>query len=50
MISWDMVGLDLSGWSLVHLVHGMQQVRHLCEWFLATGGMPVSTVLFWLQV
>jgi hypothetical protein len=25
--------LDLSGLSLVGLVHGMQQVRSLCAWF-----------------
>jgi hypothetical protein len=48
------VGLDLSGLSLISLVHGMQQVRNLCAWFgyrwdvcerwilLATGVTPVS--------
>jgi hypothetical protein len=47
-----MVGLDMSGLSLVGLVRGMQQVRSLCAWFfvLATGGMPMSVVRFWLQV
>jgi hypothetical protein len=33
-ISWDMVGLDLLGLSLVSLAHGMQRVRSLCAWFL----------------
>jgi hypothetical protein len=28
-----MVGLELSGLSLVGLVRGMQQVRSLCAWF-----------------
>jgi hypothetical protein len=49
-----LVGLDLSGLSLVSLVHGMKQVRSLCAWFgyrwdacehwlvLATGVTPVS--------
>jgi hypothetical protein len=32
MISW--VGLDLLGLSLVGLIHGMQQVRSLCAWFV----------------
>jgi hypothetical protein len=46
-----LVGLDLSGLSLVSLVHGMQQVRRLCACFgLATGGMPMSVGHFWLQV
>jgi hypothetical protein len=42
--------LNMSGLSLVGLVCGMQQVRRLCAWFLATGGMPMSVVKFWLQV
>jgi hypothetical protein len=50
MISWDMVGLDLSGLSLVSLIRDMQQVRRLCAWFSTTGGMPVSVDQFWLQV
>jgi hypothetical protein len=29
----QLVGLDMSGLSLVSLVHGMQQVRNLCAWF-----------------
>jgi hypothetical protein len=34
MISWGLVGLDLSGYlSLVGLVRGTQQVRSLCAWF-----------------
>jgi hypothetical protein len=45
-----MVGLVLSGLSLVGLVRVMQQVRRLCAWFLAIGGMPVSVVRFWMQV
>jgi hypothetical protein len=49
-ISWDVVALDLSGLSLVGLVHGMQHVRCLCAWLLATGGMPMSVVRFSLQV
>jgi hypothetical protein len=39
MISWDVVGLDLSGLSLVGLVCGKQQVRSLWAWLLV-----------WLQV
>jgi hypothetical protein len=64
MISWDVVGLDLSGLSLVGLVCGKQQVRSLWAWLLvwlqvgcllallvlATGEMPVSMVRFWLHV
>jgi hypothetical protein len=55
MISWGLVGLDLSGFlGLVGLVRGMQQVRSLCAWFgyrwddrerwsvLATGVTPGS--------
>jgi hypothetical protein len=46
MISWDMVGLDLLDWSLVGLVCG---AKHVCMVLgLATGGMPVSVVQFWL--
>jgi hypothetical protein len=49
-----LVGLELSGLSLVGLVHGMQQVQSLCAWFgyrwdacerwlvLATGVTPMS--------
>jgi hypothetical protein len=49
--SLGLVGLDLLGLSLVHLVHGMQQVWSLCACFgLATGGMPVSIGRFWLHV
>jgi hypothetical protein len=34
MISWGLDGLNLSGFlGLVHLVHGMQQVRSLCARF-----------------
>jgi hypothetical protein len=34
MISWGLVGLDLSGFlGPVHLVRGRQQVRSLCAWF-----------------
>jgi hypothetical protein len=55
MISWGLVGLDLSGFlGPVGLVHGMQQVRSLCAPFgyrwdacerwsvLATGVTPES--------
>jgi hypothetical protein len=55
MISWGLVGLDLSGFlGLFVLVHGMQQVRSLCARFgyrwdaydrwsvLATGVTPGS--------
>jgi hypothetical protein len=55
MISWGLVGLNLSGFlGLVGLVHGMQQMRSLCARFgyrwdayerwsvLATGVTPGS--------
>jgi hypothetical protein len=53
-----MVGLDLSGLSLVVLARGMQQVQSLCAWFsyrwdacergsvLAICGIPVSICRF----
>jgi hypothetical protein len=57
MISWGLVGLDLSGFlGPVGLVHGMKQVQSLCAQFgyrgetcglclvLATGVTPVSFV------
>jgi hypothetical protein len=50
MISWGLVGLDLSYFlGPVGLFCGMQQVRSLCA-RMATGGMPVSFGRFWLLV
>jgi hypothetical protein len=52
MISWDMVGLDLSGFESIWFGSWyVASVTPMCMSLgLATSGMPMCVVQFWLQL